>query len=233
VTDTASTLGELVLRQPSAAGLFERLGLDYCCGGRRSLEQACGDRDLDASTVGALLDALDADPGSAAVEAHDVAGMTTGELCDHIVTRHHDALRRDMPRITDLLGTVVRVHGGAHAELLDLQRQFAATRAEVETHLQLEEEELFPASRAVGEDGPAVTLHPALLTHLEDDHATTGEALQALRELTDGYRTDTALCATHRTLLQELRAFELDMHQHVHEENNVLFARVRARVTGP
>jgi regulator of cell morphogenesis and NO signaling len=217
------TLGELVLAQPSAAALFERLGLDYCCGGDRTLEQACGQHGLDARTVGVLLQALADEPSGADLEAHDVARATIPELCEHIVVRHHDRLRRDLPRISDLLATVVRVHGKTHPELHDLDRLFTAIRADLEEHMRVEEQKLFPALQDAALDRD-------LLALLEDDHRATGAALCALRELAGGYRTDAALCSTHRALLRALRAFEIDMHQHVHEENNVLFPRARARL---
>jgi regulator of cell morphogenesis and NO signaling len=227
--DHASTLGELVLEQPSAAALFERLGLDYCCGGARTLEEACSQHGLDARTVSVLLEALADEPRGADLEAHDVARATIPELCEHIVTRHHDPLRRDLPRISDLLATVVRVHGKTHRELHDLQRLFTTIREDLEAHMRLEEERLFPACLALGE-GQGAALDDGLLALLEDDHQATGDALCALREVAGGYRTEWALCSTHRALLRALRAFEIDMHQHVHEENNVLFPRARARL---
>jgi regulator of cell morphogenesis and NO signaling len=227
--DHAPSLGQLVLDQPAAAALFERLGLDYCCGGSRTLEQACGQHGLDARTVGLLLDALADGPRGSDLEAHDVARATITELCEHIVTRHHDPLRRELPRIGDLLATVVRVHGKTHRELHDLQRLFTTIRAELEHHMRVEEERLFPACRAL-DDEPAAVLDRDLLVLLEDDHAATGDALCALRELAGGYKTGAALCSTHRSLLRALRAFEIDMHQHIHEENNALFPRARARI---
>ena len=224
-TDHTSTLGDIVLEQPRAAALFERLGLDYCCGGRLTLEEACGQRGLHAMTVATLLQALDDEPDDA--EVHDVARASIPELCDHIVAGHHDPLRRELPRINDVLDTVVRVHGSTHPELHDLQRLFTTLRTDLEAHMRTEEETLFPACRTLDGDGAP---DPGVLALREHDHAATGDALCALRELAGGYETEAALCGTHRSLLRALRAFELDMHQHVHEENNVLFPRVRARI---
>jgi regulator of cell morphogenesis and NO signaling len=179
--------------------------------------------------VSVLVEALADEPRGADLEAHDVARATIPELCEHIVTRHHDPLRRDLPRISDLLATVVRVHGKTHRELHDLQRLFTTIREDLEAHMRLEEERLFPACLALCE-GQGAALDDGLLALLEDDHQATGDALCALRELAGGYRTEWALCSTHRALLRALRAFEIDMHQHVHEENNVLFPRARARL---
>lgn len=229
-TDPAATLGDLVVRQPAAAALFERFGLDYCCGGRRSLEDACAQHGLDAKTVTVLLDALRNEPDLHDLPHHDVAHCSMAELCEHIVTRHHEPLRADLPRVDELLGTVVRVHGKSHPELADLQRLFSGLRGELEIHMRLEEHLLFPACRAVEEHGDASGFDAGVIALLEDEHDTTGDALSALRELCGGYDGERALCSTHRKLLQSLRALELDLHQHVHEENNVLFPRVRERL---
>jgi regulator of cell morphogenesis and NO signaling len=225
--DDMSTLGDIVLEQPRAAALFERLGLDYCCGGRLTLHEACGHRGLHAVTVATLLRALADEPADHELDVHDVARASLSELCDHIVVGHHEPLRRELPRINNVLGTVVRVHASTHPELHDLQRLFVGVRSELEAHMRTEEEALFPSCRALDGDG---TFDAGLLDLLEHDHAATGDALCALRELAGGYDTEAALCGTHRSLLRALRAFELDMHQHVHEENNVLFPRVRALI---
>ena len=225
-----STLGELVLQQPRAAALFERLGLDYCCGGHRTLDEACHQQGLDTRTVSTLLQTLDTEPLDGHLEAHDVGRLTISELCEHLVTRHHDPLRRDLARITELVATVVRVHAGTHREFLDLQRLFATTRSGLEAHMDIEERTLFPACRELEVEAETAVFDAHLLAALEDDHGTTGDALCALREVAGGYRAESAVCSTHRAMLNALRAFELDMHQHVHEENNVLFPRVRARI---
>lgn len=228
--DHAATLGGLVARDPSAGTLFEQLGIDYCCGGRRTLAEACAPRGLDAETVAVMLDALHAGRGRPRPDEHDVARASITELCDHIVIAHHERLRTELPQIAELLDTVVRVHGADHPELLDLRRLFTGMRNELEEHLAVEERTLFPACRALDIVGGHGTLDDDLLASLQDGHAATGDALRALRELSGGYETDAALCGTHRRLLQALRALETELHQHVHEENNVLFARVRARI---
>lgn len=226
---TQATLGDLALDFPDAVRLFELLGLDYCCGGRRSLDEACAQRGLDAATVIAMLEAADRSAGPDP-ERHDIARASITELCDHIVVAHHQPQRTALHRAAELLATVVRVHGETHRELVDLQRLFGSMRAELEDHMGIEEAVMFPACRALDAGSVAAAFDAGLLVLLEDDHETTGQALCALRELSDGYRPERALCGTHRALLDALRAIELDLHQHVHEENNVLFPRVRARI---
>jgi regulator of cell morphogenesis and NO signaling len=226
----AATLGGVVAEHPRAAALFERLGLDYCCGGQQTLADACSARGLDPETVATMLTALDDD---AATEAdHAVAAASITELCDHIVAGHHEPLRRVLPRISELLVKVVRAHGDEDPDVRRLEELFAATRAELEDHIRLEEELVFPACRALDTAG-ATDFDAGLLAHLEDTHAATGEALRGLRELGAGYRAEAAHCTTHRVLLHTLAELEVDLHQHIHEENNVLFAKVRERVAAP
>lgn len=228
--DPATSLGALVAELPARAELFERLRLDYCCGGADTLSDACAERGLDPAAVGEMIVALDAEPGSGdPSETHDWQGASVDELCAHIVSVHHDGLRRELPRIAELAATVGRVHGPDHPELREMGRTFADMRAELEPHLELEERVLFPACRELeAHQDEAATLDRDVLTLLEDEHAHTGAALATLRKQAHDYDPNQALCATHRALLDALHRLELDTHQHVHEENNVLFPRVRA-----
>ncbi len=225
--DPGASLGLLVAEQPSRAELFERLRLDYCCSGDQTLTQACGRRGLDVDTVCRMLEALeDARLDRWHPEYHDWRRASIAELCDHIVAAHHDKLRTELPHIGELLDTVVRVHGTHHHELHDLRRLFVTMRRELESNIETEERVVFPACRAAEADGTEVD--GAVLASHEREHAQTGDALTALRELAQDYDTAAALCGTHRRLLEALRRFELDLHQHIHEENNVLFPRARA-----
>jgi len=227
--DHATPLGEIVRDHPAAAELFERLGLDYCCGGQRTLSDACSRHRLDPATVATLLNTLPrAGASEHPHEPHDVARASITDLCEHIVTRHHGPSHPAMDRITHLLATVVRVHGKDHPEFVDLQRLFSTTRSELEAHMRVEEATLFPACRAL--DAGDAAFDEGLLALLEDDHRTAGDALCAMRELTGGFDSRAALCSTHKRTLSELHAFELELHQHVHEENNILFPRVRAQL---
>ena len=224
--DPASTLGELVAERPELAPLFERLRLDYCCGGSRTLAEACRERELELDTVRAMLDAVDA----ASIEREgfeptDWRRASIAELCAHIVEAHHNGLRESLPRIEALLSTVVRVHGSEHPELSELQRAFAEIRGELEPHLAREESVLFPACIALERRG--IGIEEALLEEHEREHASVGDGLAALRALGGDYSPQQALCGTHRALLDALAAFERDLHQHIHEENNVLLPRAR------
>jgi regulator of cell morphogenesis and NO signaling len=221
--DPQASLGELVLDEPGRAELFERLGFDYCCGGHRTLAEACAQRGLDVETVAAVLDAGRA-AGPPSEHGHDWRRATTSDLCDHIVQAHHDRLRRELPALSETLATVARVHGPREPELHDLARVFEGLRRELEEHIEREERVLFPACKELGRGAAP---DAALLEELGDDHARVGETLLVLRDLAGGYRAERGRCGTYRALLTGLRELERDLHQHIHEENNVLFPRVR------
>jgi regulator of cell morphogenesis and NO signaling len=216
--DPSRTVAELVLEQPSRARVFEELGIDYCCGGRTALAEACDARGL---AVEEAVTALDADAGARTGE-RDWSTAPLAELCDHIVSEHHERLRRELPRLDGLLEKVVRAHAEERPSVVELRDTFTSLRRELEEHLAAEEEQLFPLVRAGG-PYDAEQVH-----ELEHDHEWAGSALARMRELTGGYDLEQALCNTHRATLDGLHELELDLHQHIHEENNVLFPRALA-----
>lgn len=219
----AASLGQIVRDRPAAAAVFEKIGLEFCCGGGQTLAAACEERGLDPATVAVMLDALP-EPGSDP-SGHDLSRSSIGEICDHIVTEHHDRFREESEKLSEIVETVIRVHGPEHPELADLGRDFTRMRDDMLTHAAREEEELFPAASKASVGGES--LDPAILAELEDDHRETGELLEAIRELCGEYDLDRAFCGTHRLMLMKLHDLELDTHQHVHEENNILFPKIR------
>ena len=217
--DPSRTVAELVLEQPSRTRVFEQLGLDYCCGGKRSLADACARRGVQ---LDAAVTALESANGSGR-EEDDWTLAPLAQLVDHIVVVHHGLLRTELPRLSTLLAKCERAHGAERPELVTMKATFEALRRELEHHMRDEEQRLFPACLNGG--APEATL----LEHLEEEHAAAGELLEELRTLGGDYDLETALCNTHRAALDGLRELELDLHQHIHEENNILFPRVAAR----
>ena len=216
--DPSRTVAELVLEHPSRARVFEALGVDYCCGGKASLADACAAAGIPVErAVESLESAADG-----TTDERDWSTAPLAELCDHIVAEHHDRLRVELPRLDGLLERVVRAHAEERPSVEQLRDTFVALRTDLEGHLAAEEELLFPLVRS---DGP---YDAAQLDELEHDHEWAGTALARMRALTDGYDLDRALCNTHRAALDGLRELELDLHQHIHEENNVLFPRLLA-----
>lgn len=224
---TPETLvGEIVRAFPVRSRIFENLGIDYCCGGKKSLGEACKAKGLDPATVAAMLSALD----NAGQETQaDPDTLTLTALCDHIERVHHGYLREELPRLDFMTRKVAATHGDAEPRLLDVRRVFETFSEKISAHTTEENEQVFPAIRKLeGADGNKAEKTFALkkeFEKLEAEHLSTGEALAQFNQLTDGYTPPEWACNTMRALYDGLRQMEKDMHQHIHEENNVLFPR--------
>jgi regulator of cell morphogenesis and NO signaling len=214
-------VGRLVADRPSRARALERLGIDYCCGGRRTLAEASAARGLDVDAVLRMLDAACGDE-----ETDDWVPARPAELAEVIVATHHAYLRRELPRLAGLLHKVAAQHGVAHPELLELQSVFHAFRTCMNTHMNQEEWFIFPLIRrletAVAPDDIPASL-AGLIRAAEQDHDQGGEALARMRALTGGYAPPPDACPAYRALLAGLSELETDMHSHIHKENNILF----------
>lgn len=230
--DAQRTVGELVTERPGRARVFERLGIDYCCGGKRPLSEACAKKELDAATVVAMLEATE--EASAGDAGTDWTQASLAALCDHIVGSHHAYLREELPRLAFLTDKVATAHGNRHAELLDVRDTFAELSAELGIHMLKEEYDLFPACRRLehGEPISAAALGPPIAV-MEDEHAFVGAALERLHELTQGYEPPADACNSYRAMLDGLSTLERDLHEHIHEENNILFPRAAALAEAP
>jgi regulator of cell morphogenesis and NO signaling len=223
------TLTELVLERPGRTRIFEELQLDYCCGGGRTLAAAAAQHDLDVDTLAVALEAAES-AGEADSGERDWSEASLTELCDHIVDVHHAFLRSELPRISDLLAKVAAKHGRARPALKELETEFAALHEDLIEHIDREEEGVFLLCRSLdADDGDPPTISPRLGMH-EAAHAKVGQALATIRELAGGYRADGDLCTSHRVLLESLNDLERDLHIHIHEENNLLFPRLRERL---
>jgi len=226
VIDPTTPLGAIVTAHPSLAGDLERLGLDYCCGGGRTLADACDAQGLDVATVAEELSV-----GAVESSPEPWASMAPAELVDHIEATHHAYLHDELPRIEALLEKVGSVHGERHPELAFVQASFDELALELDPHLAREERILFPMIRdlvAAG-DSPDGAALAGPIRVMVVDHDRAGEMLERLRGLTDGYRPPDDGCASYRALYTALEQLEADTHLHVHKENNVLFPAVLDR----
>jgi len=231
--DTHATLAALVTARPALAAALDRVGLDYCCGGRRTLAEAVHAAGLDLDTVVANLTELTSLSGVEPVVAtEDWTAMSPGELVDHLDATHHAYLREALPRATALADKVASVHGERHPELNLVARLVTELRAELETHLAKEERILFPMIRELDAATQAPQFHcgslanPIRVMGIEHDHA--GELLSHLRAATAGYSVPDDGCASYQALYTTLAEIEADTHLHVHKENNLLFPAVLA-----
>jgi regulator of cell morphogenesis and NO signaling len=220
--ETDRPLSEIVNRSRGSARILESFGLDYCCGGSRSLNDACAAIGADPSEVLDALDRLDAEPPP------EWTSMGVTELVDHIEQTHHEYLHGELPRLGALAQKVASAHGGSHPELMDLLADIAELRDDLEPHLAKEEAVLFPILRQLDEAGPAATA-PAPsrpIAVMIAEHDVTGALLERIRARTDGFAVPADACTSYRQLYLGLADLEADTHLHVHKENNVLFPAV-------
>jgi regulator of cell morphogenesis and NO signaling len=217
-----SRVGDLVVERPSRSRVFGALGIDFCCGGEKTLAEACRERNLDGDAVLARLDeapAPDSQPSW--------ADARLGALCDHLERKHHALTRAEIPRLQGLVDKVARVHGGRHPEMVEVEKIFSAFGEEMLEHMAKEERVLFPAIRGL-EAGVKRDVSMPIRVMMRE-HEGAGAAMARMRELTGGFAPPTDGCNTFRAALAGLAELEADLHEHVHLENNLLFPRALAR----
>ena len=214
-------VGQFVTEHPAVARLFEKLGIDYCCGGREPLSSACKTRGLNIDQVLAdISKALQSPPEK------DLQTLTLAELADHIVALHHQYLRDTLPLLSRQVDRVAMVHGPGRPELLEVRRVFREFAAEMMDHMEKEEQILFPM--IAGRSGHVGCSVSHIIEVMEAEHDSAGQALAKMRELTRNYDIPEGACTTYRAVLQGLAELEQDTHIHVHAENHILFPRAIA-----
>lgn len=225
------TVGQMVAEQPDFARLFEKLGIDYCCGGKVLFAAACAAKNLDAQTVLHMLDLNLLSAFGHGERNWDTAGLS--ELCNHIESTHHAYLKDELPRLMQIANKVASVHGEKDPALLDLARVFEAFSNELTEHMQKEENVLFPLCRELESSNARPLMHCGTVKNpvavMEREHADAGDALAEMRRLTHDFTPPDWACNTYRVLLQSLAKLEKDMHVHVHKENSILFPKAVAR----
>ncbi len=223
------TVRDVVLENPEATRVFEKLGIDYCCGGHKSLAEACAARNLSLDDVLASLEGQAQQPAPAA----DWSRSKLAELIAHIVSTHHAYVKSEVPRLEQLLAKVCSVHGQNHPELHKIRATFADLGQELSMHLMKEENILFPyivemetaanSLQAARRPMFGTVQNPVHMMMMEHDSA--GEALKAIRATSADFTAPEDACISYRTLYSALKEFEADLHQHIHLENNILFPR--------
>ena len=221
-----ATVGEIVATDFRTAGVFEQFGIDFCCGGRRSLDDACREAAADPAIVIRALDAL---PPTRADD--DVTRWSLDRLIDHIVRVHHSYVRSALPAIGRHLTKLQGVHGARHPELARIATAFERLSIDLEQHMAKEEQVLFPYVRdlaATSAHASRAALSPFgtvenPIRMMEREHREAADEMRLIRELTNGYTPPADGCATYTVCMTELSQFERDLHRHVHLENNVVF----------
>jgi len=221
-----NTVGSIVRDHPALSRLFEYAKVDYCCGGQKTLDEACRQRGIDPQQFLAQLEDYAASETAPEV---NVAELFLTELADHIERIHHAYLHEELPRLEKMVTKVAAVHGEKEPRLAQIKDIFLALSAELAAHLLKEEQVLFPLIRQLEASDTLPRFHCGTvvnpISRMEFEHDEAGAALAQLRQLTDDFTPPEWACNTYRTLFDALLTFEQDMHQHVHKENNVLFPR--------
>ena len=237
MTAITQTVREIALEQPTSIRVFEHYGIDYCCGGRKPLAEACAASNLEVAAVVAALEA--ATKGSVPT-TEDWLHASLEELSEHILTAHHAYVKSELPRLAVLSQKVVRRHGDTQAELVLIQTKLAQLGEELSQHLAKEEVILFPyvvkLERASLNGGAmphgcfGAVANPIAMMTAEHDSAST--LMTEIRDLSHHFTTPVGACPTYCAFYNGLREFEQDLHQHIYLENNILFPRAIQVETG-
>lgn len=234
-TITASaSVADIVTRYPHIRALFDELSIDYCCGGKHSLEDACQKAGLPWQSVVERLNRAIEQGGPGRQSGKDWTAVPLVELVEHIITAHHTYLREHLPRLQNLARKVYSAHQRRHGETIrKLQQSLEHLRIDIEMHLAKEEQILFPLIRemeayAAGR-GPEPALHCGSIQNpirqMELEHEAAGRILAEMRLAGSGYQLPQDACQSFASLYDGLRALEDDLHEHIHLENNILFPR--------
>ena len=222
------TIGEIVAQDYRAASIFKRHGIDFCCGGKRSVADACIEKGLDLTTIEQELSELNRQPSPLQMSYQD---WSADFLTDYIVNRHHAYVRKTIPEITAYAEKVAKVHGKRHPETVEMFYNWKALAGELEPHLMKEENILFPYIKKLAKAEENQPLRPPFGTvqnpvhMMEIEHDDAGELMRTIRTLSSDFTPPEDACTTYRVLFSLLEAFEGDLHEHIHLENNVLFPK--------
>lgn len=229
-TFATKTIREIALEAPATTRIFEEFKIDYCCGGRKSIEEACSAIGLDPSVVSAKIEATLKDQDVNA-ENTPTEKLSASELIDYIISKHHIFTVEELERLTPLMAKVCERHGDQHPELFRLQTVFQALEDSLIPHMRKEEVVLFPyiqmlESSVIGN----TTAAPSHFGTVENpirmmmaEHEGDGERLKLMREITGDYTLPDGACPSFTALYAGLQDLERDLHRHIHLENNVLF----------
>lgn len=223
-------VGELVAQNYKTADVFSRRGIDFCCAGNISLEDAAQKHQIN---VNDLVVDLENVVRVKDVESDLISRLPLDALIDHIVETHHQYIRENVQIIPAYVDKIAHVHGGRHPEMVEVKALFDKACAEISSHIVKEEQVLFPyikalvkaKSEGVQPEKPGFGSVESPIAAMMAEHADEGERFRQISELTDNYTPPADGCTTYRIGLEKLKEFELDLHRHIHLENNILFIK--------
>ncbi len=228
-TSSSVSIGDLVTANPGRSRVFEKFGVDYCCRGNQTLEEACTADGKDFAAINAALAEFDASGESS--DEPDCGAMSLTELVDHLEATHHEYLKAEMQPLSELIEKVFRVHGRNFAWIGDLRRVYRDLVMELSAHLDKEEMVLFPMIRELERSAAKPSFHCGSVGNpinvMEMEHDAAGLHLSAMRDLAQNYQPPEDACNSFRAMMQRLEAMEYDIHRHIHKENSILHPKAK------
>jgi len=223
-------IGELVANDYRTASVFKKYGIDFCCQGNRTINDACEAKKIDEKSVVGDLNNLIRSKSEGAI---DFQSWPIDLLADYIEKKHHRYVEEKSIEIKPYLDKICRVHGERHPELLEIKDHFYATAGELAMHMKKEELMMFPYIRKMVKakqentkaELPSFGSIKNLIETMMEEHTTEGDRFRKIEELSNNYTTPEDGCNTYRVTFALLDEFEQDLHLHIHLENNILFPK--------
>lgn len=224
------TLGQLAAKDLRKVEVFKKYGLDFCCGGKKTLKEACAEKGLNAAKIEQELHQVDKTPASRPIPYDE---WSPDFLIDYIVNTHHSYIRKKLPDIIKYAKKVTEVHGDYHEELFEINQLVSDINLELDDHLGREEEILFPYIKELvhadkNPQTPKATHFEPIkdtISKHEKEHDVVGRNLAKIRKLSNNFALPDEACASYTLLYRMLDEFEEDIHLHIHLENNILFPK--------
>lgn len=231
--ESGATIAEIVVQDYRTAQVFKKFGLDFCCGGKKSISKACEEKSIDKD---ALIDALQAIGKQDEKNEEKVESWNLDVLVDHIITKHHNYVTEAIPALDEFSAKVARVHGDANPEVIEIASLYQMIAEELRMHMHKEEVILFPYIKqlAAAKENQDTIAAPGFGTienpikMMEAEHDSAGDIMGKIHQLSSNFTPPDHACNTYRVLFSMLKEFEEDLHRHIHLENNILFPKAIA-----
>lgn len=230
IAPTETTIGDIVAADYRAAKIFEKHEIDFCCGGKIPIGEACKNEGIELEMLMNELDSLQAEPVD---RSQNYSAWSLSFLADYIINTHHEYLKQNDDQIVAYAQKIASVHGARHPEVIQIAAIFEKIATDLVAHLKEEEEVFFPAikrAEAASKNGnqPDTKDRETIknsLVRLHREHEEVGDAIHEIRRLANGFSLPDDVCNTFMLTYRKLEEFEEDLHKHVHLENNILFLK--------
>ena len=230
--ESDETLGEIAVKDLRKAEVFKKYGLDFCCGGKKTVKEACAEKGIDVTKVEQELQHSNTAKISNA-RSLPYNDFSLDFLADYIVNMHHSYVKKSVPDLRDYAAKVAKVHGNLHPELLEINKLTQEVCDEMTEHMGKEENVLFTYIKkmvvadesGIPVPGTKSNLIENEINTMESEHEVVGKNMEKIRELSNNYTLPEDSCASYAFLFKSLEDFENDLHIHIHLENNILFPK--------